>query len=166
MYVESRKMVWMNLFAEQPNSLILRINVMPPCRTGLMLSEMMHIKSLTQWLIFSQCSRSQCSYCYQCLESGCLLLKSQWRSWWKIKFALFLRLATLEVGGTLLIKKANYPLTPPPTDNQWARTCKGEFQECMGRGKSLHAETAQSALSSWTWSCRGLISIILIVLSC
>ena len=37
--------------------------------------------------------------------------------------------------------KANYP-----TDSQWARAFKGEFQGHIDRGRGLHAETVQSAL--------------------
>ena len=39
--------------------------------------------------------------------------------------------------------KANSPLTI----NQWARPFKGEFQVCIGGGRGLHAETAQSPLT-------------------
>ena len=33
-----------------------------------------------------------------------------------------------------------------PTDNQWAKAFKGEFQGCTDGGRRLHAETAWSAL--------------------
>ena len=34
-----------------------------------------------------------------------------------------------------------------PMDSQGARTFKGEFQGCIGGGRGLHTETAQSALT-------------------
>ena len=34
----------------------------------------------------------------------------------------------------------------PPSDNRWARIPEREFQGCMGGGRGLQAETAQSAL--------------------
>ena len=53
-----------------------------------------------------------------------------------------------------------------PTDNQWAKAFKGEFQGCTGRGRGLHAETAQSALTIiLKLVIGGLTSDILIVLS-
>lgn len=54
----------------------------------------------------------------------------------------------------------------PPNDNQRAGPFKGEFPRCIGRGKGLHAETAQLAQTViLKLSCGGLISVILIVLS-
>ena len=39
------------------------------------------------------------------------------------------------------------PKTNFPTDNQGRRTFKREFQRCIGEGRGLQAEIAQSALT-------------------
>ena len=36
---------------------------------------------------------------------------------------------------------------PPPIDNLRARDFKGKFHGCIGGGRGLHAETAQSDLT-------------------
>ena len=56
------------------------------------------------------------------------------------KFALFWMLANG--------KRADlYPKANSPTDSQWARAFKGEFQEIyIDRGRGLHAERIQSDL--------------------
>ena len=52
------------------------------------------------------------------------------------------------------------------SDNQWARAFKGEFQGFIGRGRGyMQKQHSQLWPSSWNWSCSGLISVILIVLS-
>ena len=56
------------------------------------------------------------------------------QGWWKGKFALLQRLAIVGEGG--LMSKGQLP----PTDNQGARAF-------IGRGRGLHAETAQAALT-------------------
>ena len=62
-------------------------------------------------------------------------------------------------GADRLLSKGQLFPPPHPTDNQWARA-----STCERRG--LHAETAQSVLTVFLkMVIRGLISIILIVLS-
>ena len=62
------------------------------------------------------------------------------------------------VGRVYSCPKANSPASHPPTDNQWARAF-------IDRGRGLHAETAQSALTVvLTLVICGLINIILVVL--
>ena len=53
-----------------------------------------------------------------------------------------------------------------PTDTQWAGALNGDFQGCIGGGRGLHAEIAQSALTVLLkLVIRGLMCVILIVLS-
>ena len=56
-------------------------------------------------------------------------------------------------GDNLERRQAHVWRLTPPAD-KWARAFKGEFQGCIVKGKGLHSETAQSALT-----------VILIILS-
>ena len=80
--------------------------------------------------------------------------------WWEEKFALFWRLATRGEGG--LMSKGQLS-----TSHQWARAFKGEFREGESEkgGGYMQKPCSQLWQSSWNWSCGGLISVILIVLS-
>ena len=49
-------------------------------------------------------------------------------------------------GDNLERRQAHVWRLTPPAD-KWARAFKGEFQGCIVKGKGLHSETAQSALT-------------------
>ena len=93
------------------------------------------------------------------LKAGVWLLATQKlmkrQGWWKGKFALFWMLATgVGAGSVNSCPKANpFQLLG---DNQWARAF-------IDKGRRLHAETAQSALTViLQLAIGGLISVILI----
>ena len=78
------------------------------------------------------------------IESGVRLLAApkpvKRQGWWKGKFALLRRLAAKAGGRGELLSKGRLDSPPLTVSGQ-------EFQGCIGGGRGLHAETAQSALT-------------------
>ena len=79
------------------------------------------------------------TWCWCSCLAACCSKSNTWETSVSRKgnVALFWRLVMGEEGG-LMSKSQLLPA------NQAARALKGEFQGCIGRGRGLHAETAQS----------------------
>ena len=118
--------------------------IMPPCKIGLMFSEVMHVKRLTQWLTFSKCSRN---IALTVTKSGGLAARPSKAN--KEARLVEKKVSFISEAGNLWGRADSVQrLTPPPpTDNQWTRAFKGEFQGCTSRERGLQAETAQTALT-------------------